>query len=96
MSRFRDFCWDVFDFFVGLCLRESRILMGEGRLYLGTSLLLLGLFSLRADRFCEGNTELYNACAKPVVYYGYPWWAIACIVVGSVLLLGWWRGGVSK
>lgn len=83
--------WLIIDTVVLFIRREWVIASREGRLSLGTILLLAGIFNFRADKFCDGNTAVYNACARPVVYYMYPWWAILLILLGALLLLGYWK-----
>lgn len=83
--------WRVFDAVWDFVAREWAILAGEGRLYLGIALTLAGVMNFDAGRFCDGNTLDYIACTRPVVYYEYPWWAIALAILGALLLAGWWR-----
>lgn len=84
--------WRKFDAVWDLVAREWAILAGEGRLYLGIALTLAGVMNFEAGRFCDGNTLDSIACTRPVVYYEYPWWAVALTIVGALLLAGWWRG----
>jgi uncharacterized membrane protein YphA (DoxX/SURF4 family) len=83
--------WHIFDRIWDFVAREWSLLVGEGRLYLGAALFIAGLFSWKADKYCDGNTAEYFACTHPVPYYYYPWWVVLIIVVGVLLLLGWWR-----
>ncbi len=83
--------WRLFDGVWDFIAHEWATLAGEGRLYLGGALLIIGLMNVEPGRFCDGNTADYFACTHPVTYYDYPWWSIAFVVVGTLLLLGWWR-----
>ena len=83
--------WRMFDAVWDMFAREWALLSGEGRLYLGAAFFIVGLFSWKADKYCDGNTAEYFACTHPVPYYYYPWWAITLVVVGALLLIGWRR-----
>lgn len=61
----------------------------EGRLFLGTALVVLGLLSFEARRFCDGISSGVG-CTRPSTYYEYPLWATVLVVVGSFLVLLWW------
>jgi hypothetical protein len=83
--------WQILDAGVFLVSREFAVLRREGRLALGVILTLVGVLNFQAEKFCDGNTALYNACARPVVYYMYPWWAILFVVLGALLFVGYWK-----
>lgn len=61
----------------------------EGRLFLGTALIVAGLLSFEAQRFCDGISTGVG-CTRPSAYYEYPLWAIVLVVVGAFLVLLWW------
>jgi hypothetical protein len=71
-------------------LREDCIdLFLEGRLTLGSALLVVGLMSFTSDRYCDGTASTYYACTNPSTYYFYPSWAIVLVVIGTWFIVLW-------
>ncbi len=77
----------LFDFIV----RSLSTVARDMELFVGTALTLVGLLSLEADKFCDGNTADYLSCTRPSTYYFYSPFDIAIIVVGVFLILIWFR-----
>jgi lysozyme family protein len=71
----------VFDFGVNSGIgRAAKYLQG-----------VVGLLSIEADKFCDGNTADYLSCTRPSTYYFYSPLDIAIVVVGVFLILIWVR-----
>ncbi len=79
----------LFDFFV----RALTTIARDTELFVGSALTLIGVLSLEADKFCDGNTADYLSCTRPSTYYFYSPLDIAIIVVGVFLILIWFRRG---
>ncbi len=75
----------VFDFFV----RSFSTIARDAELFVGTALTLVGIFSIEADKFCDGNTADYLSCTRPSTFYFYSPLDIGIIVVGVFLILIW-------
>ncbi len=77
----------MYDFFIGSLATIAR----DMELFIGTALTLVGVLSIEADKFCDGNTADYLSCTRPSTYYFYSPLDIAIIVVGVFLILIWLR-----
>ncbi len=77
----------LFDFIV----RSLSTIARDMELFVGVALTLIGILSLEADKFCDGNTADYLSCTRPSTYYFYSPFDIAIIVIGSFLILIWFR-----
>lgn len=75
----------VFDFFV----RSLSTIAREAELFIGSALVLVGLLSIEADKFCDGNTADYLSCTRPSTYYFYSPLDIAIIIIGAFLVMLW-------
>lgn len=75
----------IFDFF----MRSLATIAREAELFIGVALTIVGLFSIEADKFCDGNTADYLSCTRPSTYYFYSPLDIGIIVVGAFLILIW-------
>ncbi len=71
-------------------LSDGVYILREGRLFLGTALIVLGALSFASDRYCDGTASTHFACTRPTTYYYYPWWAILFVILGTFLVLLWW------
>jgi hypothetical protein len=77
----------ISDFFV----RALGTIAHDASLFIGVALTLVGLLSIEADKFCDGNTADYLSCTRPSTYYFYSPLDIAIVVVGVFLILIWVR-----
>ena len=68
---------------------DFRVMWREGRLFVGLFFVTVGLLSFASDKYCDGNTSSHYACTRPSTYYYYPWWAVACVVLGSFFVCLW-------
>ena len=66
-----------------------EIVRRETDLFVGSALLLVGLFTFRSDKFCDGNTADYLSCTRPTAYHYYGWLQILLIVLGAFFILLW-------
>ena len=82
----------VFDFFV----RAFGSVAREAELFIGTALTLIGLLSIEADKFCDGNTADYLSCTRPSTYYFYSPLDIAIVVIGVFLIMVWFLNRKSR
>jgi hypothetical protein len=69
--------------------RDVRLVAVQWRLFVGATLVVVGVFSFSSSMYCDGNTSAYAVCTRPSTYYFYPWWAIVLAVVGVWCLLLW-------
>lgn len=69
--------------------RDFAVVRREANLFLGSILLLLGLFNWSIAKFCDGNTADYLSCTRPDAYYYYGWFQIVLIITGATLVLIW-------
>ena len=82
---------------IGYSLRAIGALFGADitqivhawRLFLGATLVVIGILSFASDRYCDGNTSTYAACTRPSTYYYYPWWGVGLVVLGTLLVTLW-------
>jgi hypothetical protein len=77
-----------------LLLRDSLIddfwrIWDNFRLFLGSSLLLVGLLSIESARYCDGSPEDTFACTRPSTYYYFDALDITLIILGTILILLW-------
>ncbi|MBP9668905.1 MAG: hypothetical protein KBE09_01310 [Candidatus Pacebacteria bacterium] len=79
----------LFNGFLDRLSQFIEVLSREIELFLGTALVLIGVFSFESDKFCDGNTADYLSCTRPSTYYYFSSLDIACIVLGSFLILFW-------
>lgn len=77
----------LFDFIV----RSFTTVARDMELFVGVALTLVGVLSIEADKFCDGNTADYLSCTRPSTYYFYSPFDIAIIVIGVFLILIWFR-----
>ncbi len=77
----------VYEFFVGALSTVAR----DMELFIGTALTLIGILSIEADKFCDGNTADYLSCTRPSTYYFYSPLDTAIIVIGVFFILIWIR-----
>ncbi len=68
----------------------------DAGLFIGVALTLVGLFSIEADKFCDGNTADYLSCTRPSTYYFYSPLDITLIIAGVFLVLIWIRRGRDR
>lgn len=68
---------------------DIRTVVRNGKLFLGMTFFVVGLFSFVSDRYCDGNVASYYACTRPATYYYYPWWAVILVLVGVTLVTLW-------
>ena len=80
-----------FDGGVDAIADKMRIMWSEFELFLGSSLILLGLLSFNADKFCDGNTADYLSCTRPSAYYYFSGLDKGLIILGVILVLVWYR-----
>ena len=77
----------LFDFVMHSLATIAR----DAELFAGVALTLVGLLSIEADKFCDGNTADYLSCTRPSTFYFYSPLDIAIVVVGVFLILIWMR-----
>jgi hypothetical protein len=82
MMRFLE---SVLDFFIHLVADIAR----AKELFLGAALTAIGVMSIDADKFCDGNTADYLSCTRPTTYYSYDMIDISLVVIGITLILVW-------
>ena len=68
---------------------KIHIIWREFELFLGSTLILLGLLSFKADKFCDGNTADYLSCTRPSAFYYFPALDKGLIILGVILVLVW-------
>ena len=79
----------LFNSFLDRLAHFIEVLSKEIELFVGTALVLIGLFSFESDKFCDGNTADYLSCTRPSTYYYFGSLDIFCIVLGTFLILFW-------
>jgi uncharacterized membrane protein len=99
MSRVKRYAWilwllilfisnktiDVFGDYFAIIRREIE-------LFVGSALVLIGVFGFNAGRMCDGNTADYLSCTRPSAYHYYSGFDIALVVIGAFLILLWFVG----
>ncbi len=70
-------------------LERLALVRKESDLFLGLLLTILGVMSLHAGRFCDGNSADYLSCTRPAVYYYYSGIDMALVVLGVFLIAFW-------
>ncbi len=79
----------LFNGFLDKLAHFVEVVGKEIELFIGTALVLIGLFSFESDKFCDGNTADYLSCTRPSAYYYFGSLDIFCIVLGTFLILFW-------
>jgi hypothetical protein len=80
----------LFDAVLVSVQENAAIMRRESQLFLGSALLVLGLFGFESGKYCDGNTANYLSCTRPATYYYYDYLDFACIIIGISLLLLWY------
>ncbi len=79
----------VFNGFLDKLAHFIEVVSKEIELFLGTALVLMGVFSFESDKFCDGNTADYLSCTRPSTYYYFGSLDIFFIILGTFLILFW-------
>jgi hypothetical protein len=80
----------IFDSLIDAVGENFRVIEREFQVFLGSTLILIGLFGFESDKFCDGNTADYLSCTRPSTYYFYDVLDVALIVIGALLILAWY------
>ena len=79
----------IFERLADLSVEYTRIIAREKEIFLGSALLLLGLFNFNSSRYCDGNSADYLSCTRPATYYYFDAIDIVCIILGVFFVLVW-------
>lgn len=77
------------DTFLDWVLGHLAVVRREIDLFLGIAFSVAGILSFRVGRYCDGNSSDYLSCTRPAVYYFYPAFDTAIIVLGVFLIVLW-------
>ena len=69
--------------------RDFAIMRRESSLFLGLTLLLLGILNWSVGKYCDGNTGDYLSCTRPEAYYYYGAFQTGLIILGALLIAVW-------
>ena len=79
----------VADRFLDWTLEHVAVVRREFDLFLGIALAGSGILSFKVGRYCDGNSADYLSCTRPAVFYYYPAFDTALIVLGIFLIVLW-------
>ena len=68
---------------------DLKIIIHNGSLFIGIAITLIGLFTFKSARYCDGNTADFYSCTRPSTYYYYTEWSIALLILGVFLIVAW-------
>lgn len=69
--------------------KNYAVVQRELQLFIGTTLLIIGVFGFSSGKYCDGNTSEYLSCTRPSTFYYYDGVHVILVILGVTLILLW-------